>query len=224
MAENVPKSKLKRRKFPVEEKLTSKKSPRETTPPGAAGTVGSAESGSSGTRNGSPPPAAARRSCRPPAPAAESPWALALSHLEGLQGGWVPDLPPPSAAKPSSDLDGWRWRDLCEEVNPFPQSSSLIPSSLSFVQQDLHTKPAAASSSAFTRRSASPQTETAPPLLSSQRAAPPRRTEGGRSEGSAGEEQQRHGGKEELRSCPMCLQDFPSGAGLLCLQVLSDGP
>uniref|UniRef100_A0A3P9MQJ5 UBZ2-type domain-containing protein n=1 Tax=Oryzias latipes TaxID=8090 RepID=A0A3P9MQJ5_ORYLA len=129
--------------------------------------------------------------------------------------------------KPSSDLDGWRWRDLCEEVKPFPQSSSLIPSSLSFVQQDLHTKPAAPSSSAFTRRSASPQTETAPPLLSSQRAAPPRRTEGGRSEGSAGEEEQRHGGKEELQSCPMCLQDFPSGSSQMdrdshLAQCLSD--
>uniref|UniRef100_A0A3B3BYI5 UBZ2-type domain-containing protein n=1 Tax=Oryzias melastigma TaxID=30732 RepID=A0A3B3BYI5_ORYME len=102
--------------------------------------------------------------------------------------------------KPSSDQDGWRWCDLHAEVDPFPQSSS----SLSLVQQD-----PASSSSSFTEQRADPQTET----------APPRTTEGRRSDrsqqgsGSVGEEEeeQKHGGRGELQSCPMCLQEFPSG-------------
>ncbi|RVE71255.1 hypothetical protein OJAV_G00071890 [Oryzias javanicus] len=202
MAENYSKSKLKRRKFWVEGKFTPTDSRRETTPPGATGKGGSTESGSSGAQEGyvirtcSPFPAAtARRSCHQPPPETKSLWVVALSAVEGLQGGLVPELPPPSAATPSSDRDGWRWCDLSAEVDPFPQSScrSLVPSSQSFVQQEAEQR-------------ADPLTET----------PPPRTTEGGRSDssqrgsGSVGEEEE-HGGRGELQSCPMCLQEFPSG-------------
>ncbi|KAM4563636.1 uncharacterized protein PAE49_011657 isoform 2-T2 [Odontesthes bonariensis] len=162
MAENYPKSKLKRKKLSVKE-LNSEK-----TDGGTAKRNDSTFSHSTGTGNseGSALPAAAAWWNTPRPPAVESLWAFALKsalpYLEEQRWDLVPDLPLPPAAPPSLKSDELRWCDLCGEVGPFPGSSRSLGSS----QRDLlvQTKPAA--DPPDSPECPDPQTASPPALLS----------------------------------------------------------
>ncbi|KAI3357665.1 hypothetical protein L3Q82_015518, partial [Scortum barcoo] len=75
-------------------------------------------------------------------PAVEGLWALSLKsavpYLEKQLWDLLPDLPHPSAARPTAlKLDDQRWCDLSEEVPPFPEPSQRTSPSPDLLQQDV---------------------------------------------------------------------------------------
>ncbi|XP_023132043.1 uncharacterized protein si:ch73-70k4.1 [Amphiprion ocellaris] len=139
MAENYPRTKLRRDKSSVDEP--------QSTPKGGHTTPFSGNSAEK--RAGSAVPAAAWWNTQP-LPAVESLWAFtlksALPYLENQHWDLVSDLPHLSAVRPTAmKVDKPQWCDLNSEVAVFPESSahspriSSSPHSLSFspYQQDL---------------------------------------------------------------------------------------
>ncbi|XP_018557143.1 uncharacterized protein si:ch73-70k4.1 [Lates calcarifer] len=149
MAENYPKSKLKRKK-PAAQKLLPEISSRDTV---KRAHLSLFSSDITAETDRSVVPAAAWWN-REQLPDVESLWAhtlkSALPYLEKQHWDLVPDLPHPTTARPALKLDEQRCCDLSEEVAPLPEPNppspeTLSPDSLRFSssQQDLsvQTKP-----------------------------------------------------------------------------------
>ncbi|XP_040007773.1 uncharacterized protein si:ch73-70k4.1 [Xiphias gladius] len=127
MAENYPKSKLKRKKSSVE-KLQPEISSKETL---RRSHITLFSSDITAETDGSVVPGTAWWN-REQLPAVESLWAFtlrsALPYLEKQHWDLVPDLPEPSTTRSTAlKLDEQQWCDLREEVAPFPEPSSTSP-------------------------------------------------------------------------------------------------